>query len=180
MVDNAREWRAFTIEESNNRSRVGMPRSLSIGDYGLHTVISNDNKSTIRMSRERKYQMLRLSRWQSKIVNSRKTKNLNIAMDSLSNICSHMHISRNVKEQTALYYRKALKADLVKGRSIEAILAACLYAACRLTKNQRSLKEIAEFTSCDYKELARSYRLIYSKLGLRLRTGYLKLQMKWD
>ena len=169
LVDRSREWRAFNMAEINKRSRVGIPRSLAIGDYGLHTLISKDPRSVKgKISRETKCQILRLSKWQSRINDSSTRKNLNKAMGVLSNLCSHMHIPRNVKEQTALYYRKALKADLVKGRSIENITAACLYAACRLMKTQRSLKEVSGYTSGDTKELARSYRLIHKTLKLNV------------
>lgn len=167
LVDRSREWRAFNVAEVKKRSRVGMPRSIAVGDFGLHTLISKDPRSVKgKMSREKKYQIIRLSRWQSKIANSSNVRNLNKAMGILSNLCSHMHIPRYVKEQAALFYRKSLKADLVKGRSIENITAACLYAACRLMKTQRSLKEISEYTSDDIKELARSYRLIHNSLKL--------------
>lgn len=107
-----------------------------------------------------------MSKWQFRINNSKKINNLNIAMSTLANLCSHLHIPKNVKEQTAVYYRKALNEGLVKGRSIESILAASLYAACRLTKTHRSLKEISEFSSCKAKELARCYRDIYYSLDL--------------
>jgi transcription initiation factor TFIIB len=46
--------------------------------------------------------------------------------------------------QAALTYRKALEKGLVRGRSILAIAAASLYAACRFTQTPRTLKETAE------------------------------------
>lgn len=167
LVDRSQEWRAFNTEEIKRRRRVGIPRSLAIGDLGLHTLISKVPRSVKgKMTREQKLQLFRMSRWQSRIINSKHRKNLNKAMSILSNLCNHMHILRNIKEQTALYYRKALIANLVKGRSIESIMAACLYASCRLVKAQRSLREISEYTSADTKELAKCYRLIHGSLNL--------------
>lgn len=167
LFDRSREWRAFNTAEINKRSRVGMPRSLAVGDMGLHTLISKDPRSVKgKISREKKCQIIRISRWQSRINDSSTRKNLNQAMGILSTLCSHMHIPRNVREQTALYYRKALKADLVRGRSIETVLAACLYAACRLMKTQRSLKDISEYTSHETKDLAKCYRKIVRSLNL--------------
>jgi transcription initiation factor TFIIB len=73
-----------------------------------------------------------------------------------------------VQEQAAFFYRKALQKDLIKGRSIENVMAACLYAACRITRTQRRLKEIAMHTSGDKIDLAKTYRLIYKELNLSL------------
>ncbi len=169
LFDRSREWRAFNTAEINKRSRVGMPRSLAVGDMGLHTLISKDPRSVKgKISREKKCQIIRISRWQSRINDSSTRRNLNQAMGILSSLCSHMHIPRNVREQTALYYRKALKADLVRGRSIENITAACLYAACRQMRTQRSLREIAEYTSTDSKNLARCYKKIRRFLKLEV------------
>jgi len=169
LFDRSREWRAFTTAEINKRSRVGMPRSLAVGDMGLHTLISKDPRSVKgKISREKKYQIMRMSRWQSRINDSSTRNNLNQAMGILSTLCSHMHIPRNVREQTALYYRKSLKANLVRGRSIETVMAACLYAACRLMKTQRSLKDISEYTSGATKDLARCYRKIIRSLNLNV------------
>ena len=38
------EWRAFTLEEKNSRSRTGAPTSLAIHDRGLATLISKTGK----------------------------------------------------------------------------------------------------------------------------------------
>jgi len=169
LISHKPEWRAFNMQEKASRSRVGMPRSMSMGDYGLHTMIDTDSRSIKgKVSRERQLQIKRLSKWQRRVTNSKKIRNLNQAMGILSNLCSHLHIPNRVKEQTALYYRKALKANLVRGRSIEAIMAACLFAACRITQTQRRLKDIAEYSSLDTKEIARNYRVLYNKLKLNM------------
>lgn len=166
FVSRSPEWRAFNAGENEKRNRVGAPRSNAISDYGLGTKIGTkfDPKKG-KISTERKFQFNRMSKLQFRITNS-KIKNLNIAMSTLANLCSHLHIPRNVKEQTAVYYRKALNKGLVKGRSIDSILAASLYIACRITKTHRSLKDISEFSSCETKELARCYREICNNLEL--------------
>ncbi len=68
----------------------------------------------------------------------------------------------------AVIYRKALKEGLVRGRSIAAIVAGSLYAACRFTKIPRTLKEIAEVSLREQKEIARSYRLIVQNLNMKM------------
>jgi transcription initiation factor TFIIB len=163
------EWRAFTLQEKSSRSRVGLPSSLTVSDKGLHTSFGNiyhDTKGTI--SAERKWQLIRMSKWQRRVSGNNNQRNLKQAMNILARLVSHLKIRRNVQEQAALFYRKALQKDLVKGRSIENIIAACLYAACRVTKTQRSLKEIAKYSSRDKLEIARTYRLVYNELDLKV------------
>ena len=167
LVSRSAEWRAFNTVENEKRNRVGAPRSNAVGDYGLSTKVgTNFNEIKGKISTEKKFQLRRMSKWQGRITNSKNFNNLNIAMGILGTLCSHLHLPRNVKEQTAVYYRKALKAGLVRGRSIEGIMGACLYAACRSMRVQRSLKEISEFLSFEAKELARCYREIYKNLEL--------------
>jgi len=166
ILDRAPEWRAFNLQESADRSRVGSPSSLAISDKGLHTTLGNVYRETRgQVSAERKWQLLRLSRWQRK-VSGEHFRNLGQAMNVLTRIVSHLQISRGVQEQAALFYRRALKEELVRGRSIEMVMSACLYAACRVSGTQRGLKDIAEYVSCDKMDVARVYRVIYNRLGL--------------
>ena len=167
FLDRKPEWRAFNAQERANRSRVGLPTSLAVSDKGLHTRIGNiyhDTKG--KVSTERKWQLLRISKWQRRVSGSTNQRNLNKAMSILARLVSHLKIQRNVQEQAALFYRKSLQKQLVRGRSIENMMAACLYAACRITKTQRSLKEIAEYISGNKMEIARTYRLVYNELEL--------------
>ena len=64
--------------------------------------------------------------------------------------------------------RKALDKGLVRGRSIAAIAAAALYAACRASGTPRSLREIAEASFVDRKEVARCYRLLLRELDFQM------------
>lgn len=169
FFDRKPEWRAFNAQEKANRSRVGLPTSLAVSDKGLHTSIGNIYRDTKgRVSTERKWQLLRISRWQKRVSGSTNQRNLNKAMCVLARLVSHLKIRRNVQEQAALFYRKALQKKLVRGRSIEGVMTACLYAACRITKTQRTLDEIAEHVTCDKMEIARTYRLVYNELKLSI------------
>jgi transcription initiation factor TFIIB len=73
-----------------------------------------------------------------------------------------------VKEGAALIYRRALKKDLIRGRSIDAFVAASIYAACRQSKVPRPLKEITKFSTRDRGEISRTYRLLIRELGIKM------------
>jgi transcription initiation factor TFIIB len=89
-------------------------------------------------------------------------------MRELQRLSENLHIPSSVQEMAAVLYRKALNEDLVRGRSIAAIVAAALYAACRLTKIPRTLNEVAEASIRDEIELARCYRLLIRKLDMQM------------
>ncbi len=166
-LDMGPEWRAFNAEEKEKRSRVGLPLSYAMSDRGLSTSIGNVYTETKRkISMERKHDLIRMAKWHRRVVNSSKQRNLTTAMTAMDKYCDKLHIPYQVKEQAALTYRKSLDANLVKGRSINMIVAASIYAACRMTKTQRGLKEISEIGTIKLNELAKAYRLIITELGL--------------
>lgn len=171
MVNEGPEWRAFTPGEKESRSRVGVPISFAVHDKGLTTVIGRIGKDAYGRSipLNTKLQMLRLRKWQIRSrVHSSTDRNLAQAMAELDRLCDKLHISSNIKERAAVIYRKALDSGLVRGRSISAIAAASLYAACRITQTPRTLREITKQSTMDKKDIARCYRLILKDLNIQM------------
>lgn len=170
MINSGPEWRAFTPEERSARRRVGPPTSQALYDRGLSTTISVGRDASGRdLSPETRYRMMRLRRWNIRSrMRSTFERNMLQAMNELELLCDRLKIPPNVQETAASIYRKALKDDLVRGRSIAAVVAASLYAACRITHTPRSLKEVAEASTRDRKEVARCYRLILGELRLKM------------
>src|SRR5437773_2770700 len=65
-------------------------------------------------------------------------------------------------------YRRASTRNLVRGRSIDEVVAATLYASCRQCGVPRTLDEIASKSSVDRKSIGRTYRTLVRELGLKL------------
>ena len=165
------EWRAFTKEEKDQRGRVGLPISFSIHDKGLSTVIDRVNRdaSGRQLPFATRLQMLRLRKWQIRTrVHSSADHNLAQAMAELDRLADVLHIPASIKERAALVYRKALSNALVRGRSIAALAAASLYAACRISETPRTLKDVSAASRIRKKDLARCYRLLVRELDLRM------------
>ena len=57
---------------------------------------------------------------------------------------------------------------LIRGRSIEGVVAASLYAACRRCNVPRTLDEIAEVSRVTKKEVGRTYRFLTRELNIKL------------
>lgn len=170
IVDTGPEWRAFTNAEKNSRPRVGMARSYTLYDMGLSTSFSgNRDARGNRLDSNTRNRMKKLKRYDTRSkLDDTWGRNLSIAMAELDRLSTILHIPKNVKEQAALTYRRALKADLIRGRSIDAFVAASLYAACRKNRVPRPLKEISKASTREHSEVSRSYRLLHRELKLRM------------
>jgi len=165
------EWRAFTPTEKNSRSRVGVPLSFAVHDKGLTTMIGRVGRDAFgrKIPLDTKLQMLRLRKWQIRSrVHSSVDRNLAQAMAELDRLSDKLHITPSIKEKAAVIYRKALDKGLVRGRSISAISAASLYAACRMTQTPRTLREISKESPIEKKDIARCYRLMLRELDIQM------------
>jgi len=171
MLDKGPEWRAFTLQEKASRSRVGTPTSYSIHDKGLSTTISQVDRDAFgrKLPLSTRLQMWRLRKWQIRSrVHSSIDRNLAQAMAELERLSSKVNVSPPIKEKAAVIYRKALDKALVRGRSINSIAAAALYAACRKSGIPRTLSEIAKASLVDRKDVARCYRLLVQELDVHM------------
>ena len=169
LIDKGPEWRAFDSDQRERRTRVGAPMTFTIHDQGLSTIIDWKNKdfSGKEIPSRLRSQIYRLRRWQSRIrVSDATERNLTFALSELDRMSSVLGLPKNLRESAAKIYRSAVKNHLIRGRSIEGVAAASLYAACRICKIPRTLQEIAECARVDKKEIGRSYRFVASKLNL--------------
>jgi transcription initiation factor TFIIB len=146
LIDMGPEWRAFTITEKENRARTGLGATYTLYDKGLSTVFRADRDGRgNRLNTQTKIKMDRLRRYDNRSkFDDTWRRNLSIALAELDRMTTHLHIPDNVKEHAAVLYRKSLKKDLIRGRSIDAFVAACVYAACRQLKIPRPLKTVAK------------------------------------
>lgn len=170
-IDTGAEWRAFSTEETDSRSRVGAPMRYTVHDKGLSTVIDWRDRDTAgrKLSPTRRSEIYRLRRWQIRSrVHSSLDRNLAQAMSELERLASQLGIPQPIREQAALLYRKSIIKKLVRGRSIEAMVAATLYAACRIRQKPRPLDEVADGSRIDRKKLGQCYRLLLRSLEIKI------------
>ena len=114
-------------------------------------------------------QLYRLRKWQRRIrVSNATERNLAFALAELDRIASGMALPRNVRETAAMIYRKAVSKNLIRGRSIEGVVAASLYGSCRQCNVPRTLDEIASKSRIGRKEIGRTYRFMTRELHLKL------------
>jgi len=171
IIDQGPEWRAFDSEQREKRARTGAPMTYTLHDKGLSTVIGWKNRYSYGKSipTRNRAQLFRLRKWQTRTRISNATdKSLAIALSELDRMASAMGLPRTVRETAAMIYRKAARKSLVRGRSIEGVTTASLYAACRQCHVPRTLDEISSVANMSRKEIGRNYRYIARELGLKL------------
>ncbi len=170
-IDTGPEWRAFTNEEREKRARTGSPINYALQDHDLSTMIDwrNRDASGRQITSNRRAEIYRLRKWQRRSrVHSSIERNLASAMSELDRLSSQLSVSRTVKETAAVMYRRALERRLIRGRSIDAMIAAAMYAGCRLREAPCTLDEIAHHSRINRKELGRCYRLLLRRLEVRM------------
>ena len=171
ITDAGPEWRSFSKEGGSDPTRTGAPTSLTMHDRGLATVIGAVNKdaSGKPLSTSMKSTIERLRTWDSRSqAYSSSDRNLRQALNEMSKLKDKLALTDAVVEKAAYIYRKALEKKLVRGRSIQGLVAACLYAACRNTETPRTLSDIANGMNVKKKDIARCYRLIFRELELKM------------
>jgi transcription initiation factor TFIIB len=171
-IDRGPEWRAFNHSERQSKSRVGAPTTQTMHDKGLTTQIGWRNKdaSGRSLSAEKRTQMNRLRKWQERVrTKDAGERNLQFALSETDRMASALGVPRSVREVASVIYRRALSEDLIRGRSIEAVAASALYAACRKEGIPRSLEEVTHVARVERKEIGRAYRYIARELELGMR-----------
>src|SRR2546427_5857211 len=106
------EWRAFSKEEKDDRSRGGIPTSIAMHDMGLATVIGGVNKdaSGKSLSASMKATVGRLRRWATRSkVNEPVARNLSKPLSELDRLSDKLSVSDGEVEKSAYIYRKALR-----------------------------------------------------------------------
>ena len=166
MVDTSHELRSF--DKSDKKSRGGAPISLQKFDKGLTTNVGeiSDIYKLDSTQQTRKY--LRLKKWQERVSTSIE-RNLRLAMSELRRVASFLDLPSVVRDEAARIYNFVLQRGLVRGRSMESVIAACIYAACRSYNIPRTLDEISTASEVERKEIGRTYRFIIRKIGLKVK-----------
>ncbi len=171
LIDPGQEWRGFDTEQNEKRARTGAPITYTVHDKGLSTEISWKNVDIYGKSvpARNKPQLYRMRKWQKRLRAANAVeRNLMVALGSIERISSNMGLPKNVREESAVIYRKAASRDLIRGRSIEGVVAASIYAAARQLNFPRAIEEVARASRVGRKEIGRNYRTLVRELKLSL------------
>jgi transcription initiation factor TFIIB len=138
---------------------------------GLSTVIGRTDRdaSGQKLDAAMRSTMERLRTWDTRTkVHTPTDRSLKQAFSQLDVLKDKLGLPDAVVEKAAYIYRKAQERHLVRGRTVSGILAAAVYIACREMCISRTLKDMSAHSDVKLKEVARSYRLLYLELDLKI------------
>ena len=169
VFDYGPDWRKFANGDGDTQERHGPAKDIFQHDYGITTEIAptRHDATGIRMSSSNNSRWNRLRRLDNKgRIRNATERNLVTALSELKRIATLMHLPKSVAQDAAFIYRKAVEQKLIRGRSIEGVVAASLYAACRMHNNPRTLDDIGKHSRTGRKEIGRTYRFLRRQLNL--------------
>ena len=150
--------RIYSLQEQLNREQNGPPITPLTPTVGLHTMMSTGKITNPNLKRAAKW-------------NSRMTwdeRSLLIATTELKRISSNLNLPDFVKQEAIRLYKQIFKMKLLRGRSIEAMIAACIYYASRELRINRTLYEILKETACNPKTVRGCFKTIIGELHTKV------------
>ncbi|MEM4637840.1 MAG: transcription initiation factor IIB [Candidatus Woesearchaeota archaeon] len=166
MVDFDQEWREVDSEAAARKRRTGAPMSYTQFDQGLGTDVGR-KADLYQLDDVGKNKFFRLRKWQNRISTAIE-RNLKLALAELKRVSSFLKLPQSVEEEGSRIYTLAVRKGLVRGRSMESVVAGALYAACRRHDVPRTLDELSEASNIEKKEIGRTYRFITRELGITI------------
>jgi transcription initiation factor TFIIB len=166
MVDFSQEWREFESDSAQKMRRTGAPMTYTQYDQGLGTEVGQKG-DLLRLEGKDRNKFFRLRKWQYRISTAIE-RNLKLALAELKRVSSYLKLPKSVEEESARIYTLAVQRGLVRGRSMESVVAGALYAACRRHDVPRTLDELSESSGIEKKEIGRTYRFVTRELGISI------------
>ena len=165
VIDTTPEYRIYSQEDAKQKERVGAPLSMLKVDKGLSTAIGKGERDAYGhlISPLQAARIKRLRKINNRYSKSQ-ARNLKQALREINRVVSELGFSESVGESASIYYRKALKENLVRGRSIKCMVAASVYMACRELNIPIVIKDLEAVIGYDRKSIARCYRVMMSKI----------------
>ncbi|EME88755.1 uncharacterized protein MYCFIDRAFT_159927 [Pseudocercospora fijiensis CIRAD86] len=152
-IDTSSEWRTFSNDDQGNDdpSRVGDGPNALLNGAQLNTSIAFGDGG-IR-SKE-------LHRAQNKANLDKGNKTLLQAYKQIGALCDGWQLPNSVSDTAKHIFKDADESRLFKGKSQEALIAGCVFLACRRNNVARSFREVMELTKVSKKEIGRTFKLL--------------------
>lgn len=167
IVDTTAEWRAFDSDQQSKRARTGAPLTFTKHDKGMSTEIGKGLSELSKVSNKKRAQYYRLRKWNKRLTKS-KDRNISYSFSELARQISYLGLPKSVHEEVARLYEKAVVKGLVRGRSMESVITALVYAVAREHGTPRTLSELSAASGIEKREIGRAYRYVARELGIRI------------
>lgn len=154
LISMESEWRTFNSDDSrgDDPNRVGEADNELLGSSNVGTTIAGGPNSSKDMKR--------LRRAQNAQQDERKDRDLLTAYQVIDAWSERAFLPTTLKGQAKKFYKSIYDANAFRGKSKDAILASCLFIACRQAGIGRTFNEMFGLTSVSKKELGRTFKQV--------------------
>ena len=149
IIDETSEWRNFSGDSCGNSdpNRVGGPINPYLDDSNLSTAISTKSSSGT------------LSRWKFRSFGSG-NRSLMRGFKKLEDFSFKLDLHNIIIDKSKDTLKKIEESKKLKGRSLDCVLAAVIFHACRQCQAPRTIKEIIQALNLSKKDVSRCYNSI--------------------
>lgn len=176
VVDVGSEWRTFANDsESKDMSRVGAIEDPSMGGADLSTTIGRATGSA-------GFDENGMPLYRNKNTESAADKAKRKANREIKEMAERLSADQSIISSAQHIFHTVQKNKLIKGRSNNAIIAACMFMACRQQSVPRTFKEISAVTggATGTKDIGRCFKIIRKALGASTTTSGLITSASYD
>jgi len=89
-----------------------------------------------------------------------------MGLTEVRRVASALAVSESIRDQACSLFRSAQNENLLRGRSIEAMTVASVYAACRCNRLPWKIAEVCEVSRVSRERVENAYRVLNQELGL--------------
>lgn len=107
-----------------------------------------------------------LQRAASRSQNSRSERNILQAFREISNWCEQFSMPKTISDIAKQLYKRSEEEKLLRGKSVDAVIAACIFIACRQAKVPRTFREICQLVGVSKKALGQCYKALERAFNL--------------
>lgn len=148
--------RAFAAKEKEKSINYGWMITPLLADIELCSKINRNETND--------YNLQRVIKRNS--IYSWKTRNMLIAISEIKRLSDNLKIPAHLKSEALMFYKKCYKANILRGRSITGMVAACLYYVCRKMNYPVFLIDIINESSSEKELIKKCYTILIKKFNL--------------
>ncbi len=165
LVDFGRDTRSFEDEGEEQNGRSGAPFDPRVAN-NLITQIGAP-ADIAKLSKNTKALMNRIRKKNTWTSNSYE-QNLNTAFPLMRTYSAALNLPARVEKEAAVIYRQAIDKGLALRRSIENLVIAALFIACKMQGIPKGMKEFATKTEADLKIMGKTYKMVLRELKMKV------------
>lgn len=107
-----------------------------------------------------------LQRAASRSQGSRSERNILVAFRDISNWCDQFSLPKTISDIAKQLYKRSDEEKLLRGKPLDAVIAACIFIACRQAHVPRTFREICNLTHVSKKVLGQCYKALEQAFNL--------------